>query len=79
MIAVFLKSRFLPSAFSAFFSIFEVTRRVGQAAKSCSEDFIVCVDKSGPRTSSSQHFPRILNSAILVSGGVRLYFHLHFH
>lgn len=68
-----------PSAFSAFFAIFEITRRVGQVAKSCSEDFIAYVDKSKPRNSLSQHFPRILNSAILVSGGVRPRSNPHYH
>lgn len=60
-------------AFSAFFAIFEVTRRVGQAAKARSEDLISHVDKSGTRFVSIKHqAPRFLNSVILVSGGVSL-------
>ncbi|KAF5358086.1 hypothetical protein D9756_001686 [Leucocoprinus leucothites] len=59
------------SAFSAFFAIFEVTRRLGQATKSHTEDFIAYVDRSEAGfVSISQHLPRVLNSAILVSGGV---------
>ncbi|KAJ3564278.1 hypothetical protein NP233_g8398 [Leucocoprinus birnbaumii] len=58
-------------AFSAFFAIFEVTRRAGQAAKSHSEDLIAYLDRSESRfISVSQQLPRILNSIILVSGGV---------
>ena len=70
---------FAPSAFSAFFAIFEITRKVGQVVKSYSGDFIAYVDKSKPHNSLSQHLPRILNSAILVSGGVRSRSNLYHH
>ncbi|KAF9453269.1 hypothetical protein P691DRAFT_793069 [Macrolepiota fuliginosa MF-IS2] len=58
-------------AFSAFFAIFEVTRRAGQTTKARSENFISYIDRSEAQpVFVKKHVPRILNSIILVSGGV---------
>jgi hypothetical protein len=58
-------------AFSTFFTIFEVTRRSGQAARVHSENLMSKFDESGSRFASmKRHTPRILNSVILVTGGV---------
>ncbi|KXN90543.1 hypothetical protein AN958_04215, partial [Leucoagaricus sp. SymC.cos] len=58
-------------AFSAFFAIFEITRRVGQATKARVEYFNTYYNNPPSYFASiRQHTPRILNSLILVSGGV---------
>ncbi|KAF7778833.1 hypothetical protein Agabi119p4_3178 [Agaricus bisporus var. burnettii] len=58
-------------AFSAFFTIFEATRRIGQATKVHSESFMSKFDESGTRFGSmKRHTPRVLNSFVLVTGGV---------
>jgi hypothetical protein len=60
--------------FAAFFSVFEVTRRVALKAKAISQDFkkANASEERGP----SSHFPRIVHGMTLIVGGVSHAFRL---
>lgn len=55
--------------FSVFFSIFEITRRLAQSAKSTSKDIVLPMNFGDDGGALRRHTPRVVHAVVLVSGG----------